>query len=146
MPNLTVASWRARIIITSPNAFALSVSLSLIPMNIHSFNRLLTPAAVAPVALNFLGNPEMNPANYKAQRELRGTQASVAALLGVNRVTIARRETGEQVITTEAWMALKALPKPRKNQSCTGLAASARCCATTPAEPLDAAFTSAAAC
>lgn len=56
----------------------------------------------------------MNPTDYKSQRELRGTQASVAALLGVNRVTIARRETGEQVITTEAWLALLALPKKRK--------------------------------
>jgi len=53
----------------------------------------------------------MNPTDYKAQRELRGTQASVAATLGVNRVTVARRETGEQVITTEAWLALNALPK-----------------------------------
>ena len=59
----------------------------------------------------------MNPTYYKAERELRGTQASVAALLGVNRVTIARRETGEQVITIEAWLALKALPKLRKKKA-----------------------------
>lgn len=58
----------------------------------------------------------MNPADYKSQRELRGTQTSVAALLGVNRVTVARRETGEQVITTEAWLALLALPKKRKKR------------------------------
>ncbi len=40
-----------------------------------------------------------------------------AALLGVNRVTLARRETGAQVITTEAWLALLALPKLRKNKA-----------------------------
>ena len=57
----------------------------------------------------------MNPADYKAQRELRGTQASVAALLGVNRVTIARRESGA-MITQEAWLALNALPKKRKKK------------------------------
>lgn len=58
----------------------------------------------------------MNPTDYKAQRELRGTQAAVAALLGVNRVTVARRETGEQTITQEAWLALLALPKKRKRR------------------------------
>jgi hypothetical protein len=51
---------------------------------------------------------------YKDTRKLRGTQDAVASLLGVNRVTIARRETGEQVITQEAWLALNALPKKRK--------------------------------
>jgi len=56
----------------------------------------------------------MSPADYKTQRELRGTQSSVAALLGVTQVTIARRETGAQVITREAWLALNALPKKRK--------------------------------
>ena len=58
----------------------------------------------------------MTPTDYKAQRELRGTQSAVAALLGVNRVTVARRETGEQVITTEAWLALLRLPKKRKKR------------------------------
>lgn len=58
----------------------------------------------------------MNPTDYKAQRELRGTQAAVAALLVVNRVSIARRETGEQVITREAWLALLSLPKKRKKR------------------------------
>ncbi len=56
----------------------------------------------------------MNETEYKVQRKLRGTQASVAACLGVNRVTVARRETGEAVITQEAWLALNALPKKRK--------------------------------
>ena len=58
----------------------------------------------------------MTPTDYKTARKLRGTQAAVAALLGVNRVTVARRETGEQVITTEAWLALLALPKKRKRR------------------------------
>lgn len=59
----------------------------------------------------------MNPTDYKVQRKLRGTQASVAELLGVNRVTIARRETGDQIITQEAWLALLALPKKRKKKN-----------------------------
>lgn len=51
---------------------------------------------------------------YKAARKLRGTQDAVAGLLCVNRVTIARRETGVMPITREAWLALLALPKKRK--------------------------------
>lgn len=59
----------------------------------------------------------MTPPEYQAARKLRGTQGAVAGLLGVNRVTIARRETGEQVITQEAWLALNALPKKRKSKT-----------------------------
>lgn len=55
----------------------------------------------------------VTPAQYKAEREARGTQATVAARLGVNRVSLARRETGTQVITQEAWLALTSLPKGR---------------------------------
>lgn len=55
----------------------------------------------------------MNAANYKAERERRGTQGEVAALIGVSRVTIARRETGTRPVTREAWLALLALPKKR---------------------------------
>jgi len=57
----------------------------------------------------------MNPKSYKNQRKLRGTQTAVAALLGVNRVTIARRESGA-IITTEAWKALLSIPKKRKKR------------------------------
>lgn len=57
----------------------------------------------------------MNSTDYKIERKLRGTQSTVAVKLGVNRVTVARRETGEQVITTEAWLALLALPKKHKH-------------------------------
>lgn len=52
----------------------------------------------------------MNAAAYKAERERRGTQEEVAALLGVSRVTIARRETGTRPVSREAWLALLALP------------------------------------
>lgn len=59
----------------------------------------------------------MTPADYKMEREQRGTQATVAALLLVSRVTVARRETGEQVITREAELALLSLPKKRKSRA-----------------------------
>ena len=55
----------------------------------------------------------MTAADYKAERERRGTQEEVAALLGVSRVTIARRETGTRPVIREAWIALLALPKKR---------------------------------
>jgi hypothetical protein len=51
---------------------------------------------------------------YKAERERRGTQEEVAALLGVSRVTVARRETGARPVIREAWLALLALPKKRR--------------------------------
>lgn len=50
---------------------------------------------------------------YKARRELIGTQAEAAALLGVTRQVVSRRESGA-IITQEAWLALNALPKKRK--------------------------------
>ena len=55
----------------------------------------------------------MTAAGYKSERERRGTQEEVAALLGVSRVTIARRETGTRPVIREAWLALLALPKKR---------------------------------
>ena len=62
----------------------------------------------------------MTAARYKAERERRGTQTNVAALLGVHQVTIARRETGALPITREAWLALLALPKTkeRRRETC----------------------------
>jgi transcriptional regulator with XRE-family HTH domain len=59
----------------------------------------------------------MNALDYKRERALRGTQESVAALLGVSRVSIARRETGEQPISREAELAILSLPKKRKKSS-----------------------------
>lgn len=48
----------------------------------------------------------MKPEDYKAARERLGTQAEVALLLGVNRVTVAKRESGAVEITKEAGLAL----------------------------------------
>lgn len=59
----------------------------------------------------------MNATEYKVARKMRGTQEVVSGLLGVNRVTVAKRETGEHVITQEAWLALNALPKKRKSKN-----------------------------
>jgi DNA-binding XRE family transcriptional regulator len=53
----------------------------------------------------------MSPAQYRRERKARGTQATVAALLGVQRETITRREAGEVEITREMELALRALPK-----------------------------------
>jgi hypothetical protein len=52
----------------------------------------------------------MTPEEYQKERRRRGTQAAAATLLGVSRVTIARRETGVIPITREAWLALLSLP------------------------------------
>jgi len=59
----------------------------------------------------------VTPDRYKMERERRGTQTSVAALLGVNRVTVAKREAGMQIITREAWLALLSLPKTKKRRA-----------------------------
>ena len=58
----------------------------------------------------------MNPFEYQTERKKRGTQASVAALLGVHPQTIAKRERGapDAPITREAWLALLSLPKNRR--------------------------------
>lgn len=57
----------------------------------------------------------MNPETYKETRKRLGTQADVAAWLGVARETIARRETGKDRITREAALAMEALSKRPKN-------------------------------
>lgn len=48
----------------------------------------------------------MTATEYKAARERLGTQAEVASRLGVARSTVADRERGDMVITTEAAGAL----------------------------------------
>lgn len=53
----------------------------------------------------------MTPERYKSARVLRGTQAEVAAKLGVRQATISERETGAMPITREAWLSLISLPK-----------------------------------
>ena len=55
----------------------------------------------------------MNSAEYKAARERLGTQAEVASLLGINRVTVAKREGGA-LVTREAELAILALRKPKR--------------------------------
>jgi len=53
---------------------------------------------------------------YKATRERLGTQAEVAALLGVNRVTVAKRENGTMTITNEAVLAIQSLRRPKRKR------------------------------
>ena len=55
----------------------------------------------------------MSSEEYKATRERLGTQAEVAAMLGVNRVTVAKRENGTMTITNEAVLAIQSLRRPR---------------------------------
>jgi len=69
----------------------------------------------------------MTAADYKATRTRLGTQVEVAALLGVARGTVARRETGALPITTEAALALDALSSaPPKKRSARGKRAAMR--------------------
>ncbi len=55
----------------------------------------------------------MTATKYKATRERLGTQAEVAAMLGVNRVTVAKRENGTMTITNESVLAIQSLRRPR---------------------------------
>lgn len=55
----------------------------------------------------------MTAAEYKATRQRIGTQAEVASRLGVNRVTVAKRENGTMTITNEAALAIQSLRRPR---------------------------------
>lgn len=57
----------------------------------------------------------MTAADYKARRTALGhTQQSLADVLKLDRVTIARRETGKLPITAEAALAILKLSKTRK--------------------------------
>jgi len=58
----------------------------------------------------------MTPPEYKNLRESLGTQAEVAAMLGVNRVTVAKRENGTMTITNEAVLAIQSLRRPRRSR------------------------------
>ena len=56
----------------------------------------------------------MSPAQYRKERTQRGlTQAALAALLGVPREAVVRREAGTQPIIAEAALALLSLPKTK---------------------------------
>lgn len=48
----------------------------------------------------------MNSKQYRFERRKRGSQKQVAALLGINRVTLSNRETGKAPITKEAALAM----------------------------------------
>lgn len=65
------------------------------------------------VGLRNLGRDAMTATKYKATRERLGTQAEVASLLGVNRVTVAKRENGTMTITNEAVLAIQSLRRPK---------------------------------
>lgn len=52
----------------------------------------------------------MTPSQYRQARKARGTQASVAAALGVHPMTLSKRETGSVAIPREAVLALLSLP------------------------------------
>jgi DNA-binding XRE family transcriptional regulator len=58
----------------------------------------------------------MNPEEYKTARKRLGTQAEVASLLGVNRVTVAKRESGTMTITNEAVLAIQSLRSPKRSR------------------------------
>ena len=58
----------------------------------------------------------MTAAAFKSEREKRGTQAQVAWMLGVHRVTIAKCETGAMLIPRMAELAILSLPKNRKRR------------------------------
>jgi hypothetical protein len=60
----------------------------------------------------------MNHADYKAERQRRGTLKGVAALLGIHWTTLARRESGVIELTTEMALAIRSLPlrKPKRSR------------------------------
>jgi DNA-binding XRE family transcriptional regulator len=60
----------------------------------------------------------VSPDDYKAHREKLGlTQAGLAARLGLPRTAIVKREAGDQRITEEAALALRALSPARARRS-----------------------------
>ena len=59
----------------------------------------------------------MSPAQYRKERTQRGlTQAALAALLGLPREAIVRREAGTQPIIPEAALALLSIPPEEKKK------------------------------
>lgn len=72
---------------------------------------------------------------YRNQRLRRGSQEAIAEALGLQRVTITRRENGKRRVTREAMLALLTLPvvsdKPCRRKEIPISAASA----TAPAPP-----------
>ena len=60
----------------------------------------------------------MDAGQDRAEIERLGTQADVAARLGLHRVTIARREAGTLPVTAEAALAIRALKSKRQQGRC----------------------------
>ena len=60
----------------------------------------------------------MTPADYKSERQRRGTLKGVAALFGIHWTTLARRESGVIELTTEMALAIRSLPlrKPKRSR------------------------------
>jgi hypothetical protein len=78
----------------------------------------------------------MSPADYKIERQRRGTLKVVAALLGIHWTTLARRESGVIELTTEMAMAIRSLPlrKPKRSLKGTNIGLRfSRCLAVKPA-------------
>ena len=65
----------------------------------------------------------MSPADYKIERQRRGTLKGVAALLGIHWTTLARRESGVIELTTEMALAIRSLPprKPKRSRKGTNV-------------------------
>lgn len=61
----------------------------------------------------------LDPAAYRAARELRGSQSEVAEFLRVSKATIHRRESGKIAITHEATLALLSMPPKKKAEPIT---------------------------
>lgn len=59
----------------------------------------------------------MIPADYKAERQRRGTLKGVAEQLGIHWTTLARRESGVIELTTEMALAMRSLPLRKTKDS-----------------------------
>ena len=60
----------------------------------------------------------MTPTEYKQERRKRSlTQAALAALLGITRETVNRRENGHDKISEEAALALRSIPSPNDHKT-----------------------------
>jgi len=59
----------------------------------------------------------MTPADYKIERQRRGTLKGAAALLGIHWTTLARRESGVIELTIEMALAMRSLPLRKTKDS-----------------------------
>jgi DNA-binding XRE family transcriptional regulator len=72
----------------------------------HLLDYVTGPARARHERADATPRTQVSAADYKANRKRLGTQAKVAAQLGVARSTVARREVGKMPITTEAALAI----------------------------------------